>query len=556
MRRLSRWRSSRFVVGRVAVFAAVGLIGALIAAPGAVAASHTPRGTAARRAAPASANWKSCASADLLCAEVQDSEEVFGEGTYVGHDEPSVLFYSSQPGSGNSVQYNITVPSDPAGPVSLSKSYNIMLHPAFWFGMALCDTFSYPVLVNTCRPDSDTNILDPAVSPYHSGSAFTELQFYPPGYVKQFTGYSCDPTKWCAALLTFGLSERPTTGQFLNPVCAGEILGGVEYTNFAYLTKSGIPQGPPDPLHFDFEASGNPGPDVLYMNQGDKISLTEHDTRHGLQAVITDFTTGETGSMMASAANGFGHIKFVPNGTRCDEVSYDYHPMYSTSSPDTRVIWAAHSYNVAFSDEIGHWDDCTAVDGEGGSCVGLEGAPGDQEAADGDDNYCFSPALSLLYPFTTCLDTNSGFDGRSYLPDWPDGNPNHPTPVLFTARTGVNSNVRYEHAAFEADTPRIEAADFGGLCNRDTGSGCTIVPRTDDPGRPLATFYPYFSTVNTQENNCAWAIGGALPNTISDYGKQSQYGALLPLHYIQFGGGGAYITRFNDYRNVLPDSPC
>jgi hypothetical protein len=35
--------------------------------------------------------------------------------------------------------------------------------------------------------------------------------------------------------------------------------------------------------------------------------------------------------------------------------------MYSTSSEQTRVIWAAHSYNVAFTDEIGDWQYCNGV---------------------------------------------------------------------------------------------------------------------------------------------------------------------------------------------------
>jgi hypothetical protein len=33
---------------------------------------------------------------------------------YVGHDEPSVLFKSHVPGSGNDVTYTITLPKDPA----------------------------------------------------------------------------------------------------------------------------------------------------------------------------------------------------------------------------------------------------------------------------------------------------------------------------------------------------------------------------------------------------------------------------------------------------------
>jgi hypothetical protein len=33
--------------------------------------------------------------------------------------------------------------------------------------------------------------------------------------------------------------------------------------------------------------------------------------------------------------------------------------MYSTSSEQTRVIWAAHTYNTSFTDEIGHFENCS-----------------------------------------------------------------------------------------------------------------------------------------------------------------------------------------------------
>src|SRR5262249_19566876 len=159
----------------------------------------------------------SCAGAHMMCTEVYDSESVFGEGNYVGHDEPSVLFYSNQPGSGNQMAYNVTIPTDPAGAYNTSKSYSVMLGPTFWFGMAMCDTQSYPEQLTGCTPDSDSNIVDPAVSPKHAGTAFMELQFYPPGFVQQFTGFSCDPTRWCVALTIDSLSENPVTGRDLNP---------------------------------------------------------------------------------------------------------------------------------------------------------------------------------------------------------------------------------------------------------------------------------------------------------------------------------------------------
>jgi hypothetical protein len=109
----------------------------------------------------------------------------------------------------------------------------------------------------------------------------------------------------------------------------------------------------------------------LFMNSGDNLTVTMHDTAVGLQIAINDQTSGQSGSMTTSKANGFGQVQFDPTGTSCNNIPYSFHPMYSTSSELTRVPWAAHSYNIAFSDEIGHFDFCNAV--SGGVCTGLEG---------------------------------------------------------------------------------------------------------------------------------------------------------------------------------------
>src|SRR2546421_4843089 len=164
-----------------------------------------------------------CAAGAITCSEVWDSEAVFGEGKYIGHDEPSNLFYSNVPGSGNQMRYQLTLPKDPSpnNPLSPGKSFNFELHPAFWFGMAICDTQSYPELLSTCTPDSDKNIVDPAISPNHPGTAFMEMQFYPPGWALFALpgGVSCDPTKWCAALNIDSFSQNPVTGQNNNAAC-------------------------------------------------------------------------------------------------------------------------------------------------------------------------------------------------------------------------------------------------------------------------------------------------------------------------------------------------
>ena len=62
----------------------------------------------------------------------------------------------------------------------------------------------------------------------HPGTAFTELRFYPPGWVKQFRGRSCAARDWCAALTIGSLSEDLVNGITLNPACQGEIPGGIE----------------------------------------------------------------------------------------------------------------------------------------------------------------------------------------------------------------------------------------------------------------------------------------------------------------------------------------
>src|SRR5437588_11593096 len=82
-----------------------------------------------------------------LCTDVAESDEAFG--SYVGHDEPSNLFYSNIPGSGNQMRWQLRLPTDPGTnpggvPKSSQQSFNFQLHPAFWFGMAMCDTQSDP----------------------------------------------------------------------------------------------------------------------------------------------------------------------------------------------------------------------------------------------------------------------------------------------------------------------------------------------------------------------------------------------------------------------------
>jgi hypothetical protein len=510
------------------------------------------------------------------CAEVANPTEVFGPD-YVGHDEPSTVFYSNEPGSGNHMTYSLRLPHDPspANPNTPGKSYQFQLNGALWFGMALCDTQSYPEQVSTCTPNSDSNIVDPAVSPNHPGTAFLELQFYPPGWIPWPTwqvaagASACDPTKWCAAMNIFSLAQDPVHGTSLNPTCAAKI--GVEYANFAFVTKDGHTTAPANPVESTV-ATFTPDPAKdLFMNSGDNLSVSLRDTPSGVRAVIHDRTNGQTGSMTASAANGFGQVQYDPTGTSCVNLPYDFHPMYSTSSEQTRVIWAAHTYNIAFSDEIGHFENCTGpasipatpfgVDASGNPIAcpagNTEGFGSGTSPTDKDDSFCFPGTEALRIHINGCTSSNTGFDGLNYQPVWPDGNTAlHPESFLFSSpRTGPGNRVDYSRVAFEADLPRIES----NTCNRTTGAGCTLIPTTDK-GTPAA-FYPFFSAfqngVQNEQGNggCVWGFGNNLPGATTDFGRNNQYGSLLNSTYLAFGGGGATIHRFNNFRQII-SNPC
>lgn len=505
-----------------------------------------------------------CANPNSICAEVGNPEQVFGEEHYVGHDEPSTLFYSNVPGSGNRMRYQLTLPTDPSpgAPLTPGKSYNFQLHPALWFGMALCDTQSFPELVSTCTPDSDKNIVDPAVSPKHPGMAFVEVQFYPPGWapISIGPGISCAATQWCAAVAIFSVQQNALTGKLNNPDCVAKT--GVESANYAFITKTGVPHAPPDPLNATPATfAANPATD-LFMGSGDQIQVTLHDTPNGLITVLNDTTTGKSGFMTASAANGFAQVNFQPKATTCTETPYNFHPMYSTSSEKTRVTWAAHSYNIAFADEIGHWDYCTgsATVTSGGNCptTNKEGNAANTEQAEGgptkanpalDDTTCSPASASLLVKVQGCQGQNNGFDGSSYQPLWPDGNTRlHPTPVQFTSPlTGNGYNVNYSRFAFEADLPRIEF----NTCNRASGVGCTLIPTTDDG--IAAAFYPFFSIGNAN-GACTWRLGNHIPGSKNDFHQNQEYGTLLNLNYTAVGGG--VLTLLEDFRQVFNSNPC
>lgn len=496
--------------------------------------------------------------ASFLCADL-DSRTAASAGHapwYVGHDEPSVLFYSNRAGSGNNDVYRLRLPTDPAaqpGNAGTGGTWNFQLHPAFWFGMAMCDTQSYPEYTTECRPDSDANIYastNPASPKFiskHTGTAYMEMQFYPPGWAPWPAGVSCDAHQWCAAL-TIDSYNANSPSVPNNSACLNTV--GVEPVNFAFITRRGVPQAPPNPVDATAATYTPNAAQDLFMNPGDLLSVALHDTGSGFQARISDLSTHQSGSMTASAANGFGQVLYQPNGSTCNAAPYSFHPMYSTSSPATRVVWAAHSYNAAFADEIGHFEYCNAVNTSTGNCTSA--GVTDPAGVDSDDVGCFTGAQSLLVNVNGCISSDGDFDGPEYsAAGWP-GSPKTPQPVAFTS-PAFNGSRRYSQVAFETDLPRIEDPTFSpnNNCDRSTGTGCVNPPNG-------ASFYPIFSTTRSAiRGSCAWQLGGSnIPGTISKFGGTStaEYGPLLSLVYP--ASPATATSRYNDFRRILPGNPC
>jgi hypothetical protein len=415
---------------------------------------------------------------------------------------------------------------------------------------------------------------------------------------------------WCAALNIDSYSSNVNTGQLNNPVCQSY---GIEYVNFAFITKSGVPQprSPPNPIQATSQTfTPNPAYD-LFMNSGDVIRIDMHDTPDGFTVVLHDVSTGQNGSMTASAANGFGQEKFDPRGNTCTLIPYNFHPMFGTSGLDTRVVWAAHSYNVAFSDEIGHFEYCgsdkvkdTTDPYLGPTTTCVKQYSGDKDAGYSgydDEVECLGPNPSdpsnsypgLAVNISGCIgyDPITGgdpdFDGVTYTPVWPGtGTPHqdallHPQPIRFTGpvfrndRTGSYAN--YGSVAFENDLPRIEQDVANGPgatpCNSSNGHDCTDPPTPAwNDGNPV--FYPIYTTAVESNSNlpggqqCVWQYGG----------NYSQYPASNPDSPLKtFGGnaGSEFGTAFNpyayptngtygpkveykmdDFRNILGYNPC
>jgi hypothetical protein len=446
-------------------------------------------------------------------------------GHYIGHDEPDMTFLSSAPGSGNDVSWSETLPRDPSALPTVAHPGSDVTHwfelsIAPWFSMAMCDGNSYPQ--SSCAPKSDANA--PRADYNGGGSAFMEMQFYPPGFAPFADSISCDNTHWCSAL-TIDSLECTVGFAHCNASCTEPI-------NFAFLQTNGVPTGPPSPQMANLDSS-TPNAKTLLMNPGDRLTVHMSDApvpgapgQSAFEVVVKDLTTGQTGYMQASAKNGFQSTSI----DNCSGTPFNFQPEYNTAKRANIIPWAALQTNISTQFEIGHFTPCTSLSGESkgsfgdvsySTCHGpYETSPDSDSSPEPSDGPCYpfgythGPLNTAPNEVSGCDDFASGgdldFDGTSYWADWPTSSqPTSTFPGSFVQNLPETSGSSYPQYFIQTDTALSESS-----CT-STGAGCAVPPPTA-PGK----FFPYWSRVSTPAG-CRIEFGNVAAGSM---GGDAQYG--------------------------------
>src|SRR5262249_30663681 len=79
-----------------------------------------------------------------------------------------------------------------------------------------------------------------------------------------------------------------------------------------------------------------------------------------LETSEDDMTTGQSGFMIASGANGFMNT----NPKNCNGKPFNFEPEYSTAAPANVLPWGIGPYNINNQFEVGHFEPCTKVTGK------------------------------------------------------------------------------------------------------------------------------------------------------------------------------------------------
>ena len=465
------------------------------------------------------------------CADIRGltGGRFYDNGYYIGHDEPSIRFISNAPGSSADITYAERLGTDPSAlptvkhPGSdVTDFFELSLAP--WLSMGVCDPNSFPQ--TACTPESDSNA--PTATSPGGGAAFVELQFYPPGFAPFIDSISCDNLHWCSAL-TIDSLECDTTGACNNDC--------VEPINAAFIQTNGVPTGPPSPQESNV-ASATPNGHTLLMNRGDVIVIhmfnaTLPGGQHALKVTEVDQTTGKSGFMIASAANGFMNTSPVD----CSGTPFNFQPEYSTAKPKTILPWGIGPYNINTEYEIGHFEPCKNVNGPQqlsfesfndtywSKCTGPYEKGREDPNVEPDDSPCYpvgdthgaTAPPNLVTGCDVFFDSigDLDFDGSPYRADWPTSTNAGTFPGSFAQVQPQTPGGGYGRIQFVTDVSASEQN-----CDLTTGAGCTLPP--PGPGN----FYPYFTRAAYPGLGCTWQFGNV--QTGRTFGGDAQYGSVTP----------------------------
>ncbi|HET9015256.1 MAG TPA: hypothetical protein VFN57_06650, partial [Thermomicrobiaceae bacterium] len=318
----------------------------------------------------------------------------------------------------------------------------------------------------------------------------------------------------------------------------------IEPVNFAFIQTNGVPAGPPSPQLTNL-ATFTPNGNTLLMNPGDKLSVHMADApvsgspgTNAFEVVVDDLTTGQSGSMQASAANGFQNTSIA----NCSGTPFNFQPEYSTASPRNYIPWAALQTNISTEYEVGHFEACTSLgqpftynvfgtpDTTYNQCNGPYEASA--SSADGSvtnpelgDAFCYPAgdthgALNSTPDLVTGCEQNVfqngdlDFDGSTYWADWPTGTAPSPSfPSSFAQSPPLSNGQQYAQFSFQTDVALSEST-----CNGTTTLGCSVPP-PNAPGR----FYPYWGLANVL-GHCQIEFGNVAAPTTLTFGQDAQYG--------------------------------
>jgi hypothetical protein len=197
------------------------------------------------------------------------------------------------------------------------------------------------------------------------------------------------------------------------------------------------------------------------------------------------------------------------------------------------AAWTAHTINVSYTVELGHFETPDLGGGTG-------------EGRSKEEGPCFNgPTIpGCLGFFALDLD----FDGFSYKPDWPNGTASYPTPLLVSSpesqRPSGAFSAPFKKSQFETDMLVIQFLAPGSTCNPFAGTGCSLPP-------PGADFYPWFHLA-APGGTCAWTLSNdGIPNQIENFGGESV--AWGPPELTDYGGG---FVAYENFASGAKANPC